>query len=106
MNDYIIYDTYWGKAYSRKPKSCKLIDAITQLIDTGHDCFSLKNKPSVTGKEVMCLWAKEKAGISKEFSAYAIEDSYNHMRLAQVLLASNVSQGFWFAKREEQNFQA
>ena len=99
--EFSLYDTMIAyKAYSGNMKSCKLSDAITQLTDAGYDCFSLKNKPALTGKEVMCLWAKEKAGISKEFSAYAAEDSYNHMRLAQILLASRVKQGLRFAKKE------
>ena len=94
--EFSLYDTMIAyKAYSGNQKSCKLGDAITHLIETGHDCFSLKSKPLLSGREVMCVWAREKAGISKEFSAYAAEDSYNHLRLAQVLLSLNVKQGFW-----------
>ena len=41
---------------------------------------------------------KEKKGISTDFSTYITEDSYNHLRMAQVLLSANAKEGFWHSK--------
>jgi len=99
IHQFSLYDTMIAyKTYARNPKSCNLKRAIEQLTANGHDCFSLKSKSVLSGKEVLGLWAKEMAGISKEFSTYAAEDSYNHLRLAQVLLSSNVKEGLWFSE--------
>lgn len=96
ISNFDLYDTMIAyKAYMGSSKSCKLLQALMQLKDQGHNCFVLDSKTALSGKESLTFWAKEAVGLSKDFSKYIAEDSYNHMRLAQFLLKSNATQGFW-----------
>ena len=91
-----LYDTMIAyKAYSNRLKSCKLLQAISELKEKGYDCFIVGSKAISSGKDSLSLWVKQKENISNDFSAYVGEDSYNHMRIAQVLLSLNVRDGLW-----------
>jgi len=91
-----LYDTMIAyKAYTNRSKSCKLLQALSELRGQGYRCFILKNKTNSSGKESLYLWVKQREGISNDFSSYIAEDSYNHMRLAQLLLNLNIKVGLW-----------
>ena len=75
----------------------KLFETLNQLSSSGYDCLKMKEKSTISGREVLGYWAKQIAGVSDDFSSYLIEDSYNHMRLAQILLKNQIKQGLWTA---------
>ncbi len=94
-----LYDTmlaYWRCAGN--PVFCKLLEALQALHATGHTCFRLECKLVYSGADAYRLWQDERAGGSPTFSQYVTEDSYNHLRLAQVLLARQATDGFWATK--------
>lgn len=94
-----LYDTMIAyRIYAKSPTNCKLLNAIERLSANGYDYFALSSKANFSGRDVLSLWAKEKAGVSNDFSTYINEDSYNHLRLAQVLLSCKVKQGFWHSE--------
>jgi len=102
LPEFSLYDTMIAyKAYVQSPVSCKMIQALRELAQAGYQCFIFDHKSARSGKEVLSLWARENARISKEFTLYIAEDSYNHLRLAQVLLSLNANKGFWSAKVTE-----
>jgi predicted PolB exonuclease-like 3'-5' exonuclease len=104
MPKFSLYDTMIAyKAYVQSPTSCRLLQAIEQLRAEGQSCFLLNSKVNLSGKDILSLWAKHMAGVSKEFSTYMSEDSYNHLRLAQVLLSSNAKEGFWNSEALKSN---
>lgn len=101
IHKFSLYDTMIAyKVYAQSPTSCKLIQAMEKLMTEGYDCFVLNSKLASSGKEALGLWAKEMAGISKEFSTYIADDSYNHLRLAQILLSAEVLEGFWYSEAQ------
>jgi hypothetical protein len=94
-----LYDTmiaYWR--YARNPVFCKLLEAMQVLQAAGHACFLLESKRVYSGQDAYRLWLDERAGRSTAFSKYVTEDSYNHLRLAQVLLSLHVTDGLWESK--------
>ncbi|MDQ1279150.1 MAG: hypothetical protein QG670_410 [Thermoproteota archaeon] len=98
-----LYDTMIAyKTCAQNQRFCKLVQAIQDLQRSGQKCFILSSKLVYSGKDTYQLWIQERNGTSKEFSKYINEDSYNHLRLAQVLLSKKVSDGFWNAKNVPQ----
>jgi len=91
-----LYDTMIAyKVYANHSKSCKLLQALSELREKGYNCFRMENKTNFSGKDSLYLWLKQKEKISNDFSSYIAEDSYNHMRIAQLLLSLNVKGGLW-----------
>jgi len=93
-----LYDTMIAfKAFIKSNRSCKLLDALNHLSVNGYNCLEMKEKSVISGREILGFWAKQTAGVSTEFSSYLNEDSYNHMRVAQILLNNQIKQGLWSA---------
>lgn len=99
LSKFSFYDTLIGyRVHSGRSKSCKLTQALSELRDEGYDCFLTEKKTTFSGRDSLGLWVRQKAGISNDFLSYINEDSYNHMRIAQVLLKLGVNDGLWFIK--------
>jgi len=99
LRHFSLYDTmiaYWRYAGNRV--FCKLLEALQALHGAGHTCFRLECKLVYSGADAYCLWLAERAGQSTRFSQYVTEDSYNHLRLAQILLAQQATDGFWVSR--------
>jgi len=98
IQNFSLYDTMIAfKAHTMAELFCGLKKAIEQLTCDGHGYFYLNTKLAYSGKDAFSLWLKERQGVSKEFSEYIVEDSYNHMRLAQFLLLHNINEGLWYS---------